>query len=383
MLSLFFFLFRAPLEAAVTIQCPGDTNGDGISEDPNIECMHLAAGDGFAKMSDGYDMYILGFTDVTGVPADQVMTQALLKMEIAAPTIVAHEGKNFYLTLSNVGMVMRPDLFDPHTVHWHGFPNAATIFDGEPMASLAINMQSSFTYYYKVPDPGTYIYHCHVEATEHMQMGMLGNLYVLPKQNDLADGTLLNGFTHHTGYKYVYNDGDGSTYYDVEYPIQIQTYASNFHDAHINVQPLPFAAMFDDYPTFNGRTYPDTINPTSIMNKDGNPSQKVSSLITATRGQKILLRLSSLATIDTHTLGIIGMNMKVVGKDAHILRNPAGLNLYYQTNSLALGGGESYDVILDTSAVEAGTYFLYARNLNHMSNRTQDQAGMITEIVIQ
>ena len=54
-----------------------------------------------------------------------------------------------------------------------------------------------------------------------MQMGMLGNLYVQAGQNDLADGTDLNGFTHHTGDKYVYNDGDGSTFYDVEYPIQI------------------------------------------------------------------------------------------------------------------------------------------------------------------
>ena len=55
----------------------------------------------------------------------------------------------------------------------------ATIFDGEPMVSLAINQGASLTYYYKLTGrEGTYLYHCHVEATEHMQMGMLGNLYV-------------------------------------------------------------------------------------------------------------------------------------------------------------------------------------------------------------
>ena len=44
-------------------------------------------------------------------------------------------------------------------------------------------MGSSLTYYYLNNDPGTYMYHCHVEATEHMQMGMLGSLYVDPIQN--------------------------------------------------------------------------------------------------------------------------------------------------------------------------------------------------------
>ena len=80
---------------------------------------------------------------------------------------------------------MRPDLFDPHSVHFHGFPQAASIFDGVPESSATINMGSTFTYYYNIVDglAGTYMYHCHVEATEHMQMGMVGNLYIDPKQN--------------------------------------------------------------------------------------------------------------------------------------------------------------------------------------------------------
>ncbi len=32
-------------------------------------------------------------------------------------------------------------------------------------------------------EPGTFIYHCHVEATEHMEMGMLANLFVHPVQD--------------------------------------------------------------------------------------------------------------------------------------------------------------------------------------------------------
>ncbi len=92
------------------------------------------------------------------------------------------EGKDFYLSLTNVGMVIRPDLFDPHTVHFHGFPQSSTVFDGLPESGIAISMGATLTYYYHLVGPGTFMYHCHVEATEHMQMGMLGNLYVRAAQ---------------------------------------------------------------------------------------------------------------------------------------------------------------------------------------------------------
>ena len=183
-----------PVAAAVSGQCPGDDNGDGVwtggeVQPPNTVCMHLTAGDGFARMGDGTVLYTFGFHDVTGTPPDQVMSAGMLAAEIAAPTIRVREGQHVYLTLTNVGMVMRPDLFDPHSVHFHGYPNASAIFDGEPMSTLSINMGASLSYYYVAPAPGTYMYHCHVEATEHMQMGMLGNLYVTP----LQDGSTVGG----------------------------------------------------------------------------------------------------------------------------------------------------------------------------------------------
>lgn len=399
LLMIFLLLVgAAPSGAAVFVQCPGDVDGDAVPDptigngnrpnpdyDPNVECMHLAAGDGFVTMADGRPMYIFSFADITGVPEDQAMDAGMLAANFPAPTIVVDEGNEFYLNLTNVGMMIRPDLFDPHTVHWHGFPEAASIFDGVPDASISINMGATLTYYYKVPGPGTYIYHCHVEATEHMQMGMLGNLYVRPAQNKLPDGTVLNGFTHHTDYQYAYNDGDGSTYYDVDYPIQIGSFDPEFHDASWTVQPLPFALMKDKYPMLNGRGYPDTINPNPLpapAENGGQFSQKVSSLIEATAGQKILLRISSLDVTRFYTLATLGLTMKVVGENARLLRGPDGKDLYYDTNSVTLGGGESVDAIIDTAGAAPGTYFLYTTNLNYLSNNTEDFGGMMTEIVI-
>jgi len=376
-------IFCSISQAAINVQCPGDTNGDAQwtgaeVRPPNTECFHLMAGDGFATMADGHLQYIFGFADAAGIPPAEIMGAGMLAANISGPTIKVKEGSNVYLTLTNVGMAMRPDLFDPHTVHFHGFPNAAPIFDGEPMSSIAINMGASLTYYYQAPDPGTYMYHCHVEATEHMQMGMLGNLWVTP----LQDGTTVGGCTSQ---KYVFNDGDGSTCYDVDFPVQISGFDSNFHDLHIGVQPLPFAMMKDNYPMINGRGYPDTVD-TGILTppaeNGGLPSQQLPALVTAMAGQKILLRISSLATVDYYSLTVLGIPMKVVGKDAKILRSSTGTNLSYTTSSVTLGGGQSYDVILDTAGVAPGTYFLYTTDLNNLSNNAEDFGGMMTEIEI-
>ena len=386
-----------PAQAGILVQCPGDTDGSASWEGeeiqpPNTKCMHLGAGDGFVTMADGKSQYMFGFSDLTTYATNpatvNVMEVGTLAATFPAPPIVLDEGDEFYLTLTNVGMIMRPDLFDPHTVHYHGFPQAASVFDGVPDDSISINMGSSLTYYYKINDPGTYMYHCHVEATEHMQMGMLGNLYVRPAQDGTSYEYPIGSGIFFT--RFAYNDGDGSTGYDVDYPIQIGSFDSAFHDASVTVQPLPFALMEDNYPMLNGRGYPDTVNrdplPAQPVDNGGKVTQWESSLIEASPGQRVLLRISNLNVTRYYTLGSLGTSMQVVARDAKLLRGPTGKNLYYNTNSVTVGGGESVDVILDipAEAVVGETYFLYTTNLNYLSNDAEAEAfgGMMTEIRI-
>lgn len=389
---VYLLLIGVYLHAAVYTQCPPDTDGidtdgDGDPNNDNV-CMHVSGGDGFTNMADGRLMYMFGFGNLNGVSDANAMEAGMLAAESPSPTIVVREGQKLFLNMTNVGMMVRPDLFDAHTIHWHGFPNAAPVFDGVPDASISINMGFTFTYFYNVVEPGTFMWHCHFEATEHMQMGMLGNLWVLPIQNNLPDNTDLDGFTHHTGYTYIYNDGDGSTYYDEDYPIQIQTFDPNFHDASFTVQPLPFANMKDKYAMINGRGYPDTVDPNVLWNTASDegfmdrPSRPVSALITAEQGDKIALRISNLSTTDFHTLTVLGIPMKVVGQGSRLLRGPTGKDTSYTTASVTLGGGEAYDVILDTSGVEPGTYALYTTNLNFLSNNEEDFGGIMTEIIV-
>ena len=376
--------------AAFKYQCPPDTDGidtdqDGDPDNDNV-CYHLGAGDGFVTMADGRPLYMFGFGNVMGVPDDQIMAQGMLGAEFPAPLIKAREGQKLFISLSNVGMMMRPDLFDPHTVHFHGFPNAASVFDGVPSASVAVNMNATYTYFYNIVEPGTYMYHCHVEATEHMQMGMLGNLYITPIQDGQEFEYPAESGRFYT--KFAYDDGDGSTGYDVDYPIQVGTFDPDFHDASYGVQPLPFAMMKDRYGMLNGRGYPDTVDPaphsTDITELAGIPrsteSQPMNSLIVAGQNQRILLRISSLSTTEFITLSAQGLIMEVVGKGARILKSTDGGHLYYKTNSVTVGGGESIDVIIDTKDVPAGTYFLYSTEMNFLSNNTEDYGGIMTEI---
>jgi FtsP/CotA-like multicopper oxidase with cupredoxin domain len=383
----------APAGAAVFVQCPGDTNGDAAwtgSEvrPPNTFCKHLTGGDGFVTMADGRQMYNFGFEDVTGTaPADVVLN--LARANYVSPTLELTEGDRFFLTLTNVGMVARPDLFDGHSIHFHGFANQAPIFDGVPEPSITPNMGSSITYFYNLTEPGTYMYHCHFEAAEHIEMGMQGQLFVKPRQ----DGTpkIYNGRTYT---KFVYNDGDGSTGYDKAVALQLTAFDTATHESDLNVQPIDFNNMKTVYPMINGRGYPDTVNPDPLPPTQFDPytadttyrSQKITALVRLNRaaeGSRLLLRLSNLGVADYYTVTALGLPMKVVGAGARQLRGATGKDLHYDTASVTLGGGESVEVMIDTAGVAAGTYFLYTRNLNFLSNNQDDYGGMMTEIVIQ
>jgi FtsP/CotA-like multicopper oxidase with cupredoxin domain len=496
-------------------------NGDTV-QGGAIKCQQISGGDGYATMADGSQTYLFGFGPLSGLdlitagkPGTQtaadfmkpynapylpgrlvnnlpaataalpdpslqpnpfydstqpenrngallqpvgMTTVGVLSAQQPAPLIAIDEDDELFLTLSNVGMIMRPDLFEQHTVHFHGYPNASSYYDGVPDASVAVNISGSMTYYYTAPDAGTYFWHCHITPPEHLQMGMVGQLYVRPRQNQVApsadiraalvlqnaaiavkkdpnakDPNVLAGLVcndilctgqtpapAYTGIapvvareaatvKYAYNDGDGSTAYDVEYPIQMMGFDPTFHWVGMTFNPEDFSGMKDRYYMLSGRGYPDTVGggttdvsargiqtgPITTQASDGlaRPSQVIPSLIqltscSSTLGNcsntqhRALLRISDLSVTEFSTLATIGIPMKVIAVNARLLRDQAGFSLAYKTNSITMGGGESTDVILDSTDVPPGTYFLYSTNLDHLSNDAENFGGMMTEIVV-
>jgi hypothetical protein len=370
----------------------------------------------------------------------QIMDIGVMNGSIPAPLVAIDEDDELFLTLTNVGMIMRPDLFEQHTIHFHGYPNASAVYDGVPDASVAINIGGSFTYYYLAPDAGTYFWHCHITPPEHLQMGMVGQLYVRPRQNRLAPGaSLYTGLQQQNALgttrdlrtacnpaadilcsavtpaintlvvqgndklgnpqKYTYNDGDGSTAYDVEYPLQIHGFDPNFHFVGMTFNPEAFADMKDKFFLLNGRSYPDTVTPgpMATQTSDGRMhySQPLPSIINIPAGGRALLRIADLDVTEYQTLASLGIPMKEVGFNAKLLRDQAGNNLEFYTNSITLGGGESLDVLLDASDAGCGstgcaatlypagsTFYLYTPNLDHLSNDQENFGGLMTEVHI-
>ena len=443
----------------------GATASAVIGSGSIIEIVPVNPGHGYTSAPTVTIAAVGPVSSIARTDAAAIMNTGVMNGNLPAPLMGFDEDDEFFLTLTNVGMIMRPDLFETHTVHFHGYPNASSYYDGVPDASLAINIGASFTYYYLAPDAGTYFWHCHITPPEHLQMGMVGQLFVRPRQNRLPAGTdtylaltgsgttgtigtaggpgqqsdlrtacyssgesnlrfgatgtpsadILcstpapaadTGFTHAAGYKYVYNDGDGSTRYDIDVPIQIHGFDPNFHFVGMTFNPEGFSDMKDKYFLLNGRSYPDTITRGAITTQasDGlpRPSQPMTSLITLSLSggpggtpQRAALRIADLDVAEYQTLASIGMPMQLVGYNAKILRDQAGNNLYYTTNSITLGGGESLDVILDSCAVRGpaptytcttpmptGTYFLYTPNLDHLANDAENFGGLMTEVVV-
>src|SRR5215472_14935773 len=106
--------------------------------------------------------------------------------------------------------------------------------------------------------------------------------------------------------RYTYNDGDGSTAYDVEYPIQMHGFDPNFHFVGMTFNPEMFADMKDKYFLLNGRSYPDTVTagPQATVSSDGTMhySQPMPTIINIPVGGKALLRLVNLSVTEYHTL---------------------------------------------------------------------------------
>jgi FtsP/CotA-like multicopper oxidase with cupredoxin domain len=351
----------------------------------------------------GKNLYVFGFRNVTGLTDAQVAQQRGLA-QISAPQLSFKQDQDYRIKLSNLGLSVRPDLVDGHTIHWHGFVNAIPLFDGVPELSISVPIGRSFTYFYRPHDPGTYMYHCHFEDVEHVQMGMTGLLFVSPKQNGT---TYTVGGKPYT--KFAYNDGDGSTAYDREFGLfQTEIFAEgHYRDAHI--QTTDWTDFKASFWCLNGRSYPDTVKPNAPYNAQlgyqtglapgSLPAgstldaalqyQPQSSLVTCNAGDRVLLRFANLG-YQNHAMTMDNIPMRIVGKDALLLKNN-GIAHYIDTNSVEVGPGESSDVLFTAPAFSGGSgtsgqgydrYLLYDRNLAYADNAGDPASpgGMLTEV---
>ena len=364
-----------------------------------------------------FTTYIFGFRNITGMSPDQI-SQQKMHAQHNAPLFWAKQYDenlnpiDFRLQLTNLGLQMRPDLTDSHTLHWHGFRNVIPFFDGEPTGSVSVPVGRNFTYVYRPRQPGTYMYHCHVEDVEHVHMGMTGLVFVRPVQDGQTfsfDGRSFN--------KFAYNDGNGSTGFDREFAMFMSEVWAEAHwdDAHIQLPD--WTDYRADFSLLNGRVYPDTleanagidVNDNSQKSPDGNfyavpyarngdgtligvstrdelQYQPLSALVTCEEGEQVLLRFVNLGFKEA-SMTLAGIKMRVVGRDATPMRGGVngltGADTSYETDTILIGAGESFDVILKAPAHSGGsgpdTYVLYNRRYSQEDN-LGNHGGQRTEV---
>jgi FtsP/CotA-like multicopper oxidase with cupredoxin domain len=327
--------------------------------------------------------------------------------QASAPQISVDETMDVHINLRNLGLSVRPDLTDSHTIHWHGFRNAIPLFDGVPELSVAVPLNRDFTYFYRpsTSGPGTYMYHCHFEDVEHVSMGMTGIIYVQAAQNHsttagIPVARLAGNTADGAPMGYAYNDGvpptdPHSTAYDREYGMFLNEAWAQEHFEGAHIQEHDWSEYRPDIWLLNGRSYPDTIAPPgggtdpatgdliAPAGHDELQFQPISSLVTANAGERILLRFVNLG-FQQHAMTIDGLRMRVVGKDATLLRR-GGTWQDYETSDILIGPGESVDAIVVAPTVSTETtYRLYNRNLAYLHNPGEPGlGGQMTHIVVK
>ena len=362
--------------------------------------LSLAASDGYMTVPgrETDPVYIFGFVPVDpNLSVDQLEATYKGHTKHTAPHLNFLQNDDIRITLTNLGLVQRPDLTDSHTIHWHGFDVPSPLNDGVPEVSIAVPIGKQVTYFYRPHREGTYMYHCHFEDVEHVQMGMTGIVFVRP----LQDGASINGFT-----KFGYNDGDGSTGYHRHFAILLNEVWKNFHDGDRDIQESIATDYNPQWFTLNGRCYPQTVLPNDDPSLPANLrigthnanfdttdySQPNSALIQVNPGERVLLRLANLG-YQQHAMQLPGIPMHVIGQDASLLRNGT-VDTSYWTNTLYIGPGEARDVLFDAPAYAAarpsgsdgrGNYNVYRfknRDWRRLSNfgAPPGAGGMQTEV---
>jgi FtsP/CotA-like multicopper oxidase with cupredoxin domain len=284
----------------------------------------------------------------------------------ASPLLWVNEGEKVQVVLYNLGWQVRPDIPDGHTIHWHGFRNAIPWFDGVPEMAAGAPIGKTLTYFYNPVDPGTYMYHCHWEDVEHIQMGMTGIVFVNPKQNSAGfSGAPVSFYTAKPGEKYVFNDGNGASAYDRQFAFMLMDFNPLQHWQLAHIQQPDWSDYKPSAWAMNGRSYPDTLLPAGVTEL-GLEGGVALGPLTATAGSSRVINRTGLPSANTLT-----------GKIVTLISGPgAGQRREIVSNTTStITVHEPWDAYLGLPA--NGTVFR-VHNVANPELRSQPQSSLVT-----
>ncbi len=150
--------------ATVVEQLPTETTG--LPEATRPELVELSN-------SEEFDLEIIPVAKRIG---DATVRMLAYNGSIPGPTLKLQQGSTVSVRVTNRG-----DL--EATVHWHGL-RLENRFDGTHDTQAPIPVGETFTYEVTVPDPGAYWYHPHIREDYGQEMGLYGNIVVVPAEQD-------------------------------------------------------------------------------------------------------------------------------------------------------------------------------------------------------
>src|SRR6187397_2809768 len=142
------------------LEMPRET--EGLPEARATEVVELADGDEFA----------LEIVPVKKRIGDATVRMLSYNGSIPGPTLKLPQGATITIPVTNRGDMEA-------TVHWHGL-RLENRYDGTHDTQAPIPVGETFTYQVHVPDPGAYWYHPHIREDYGQEMGLYGNIHVVP-----------------------------------------------------------------------------------------------------------------------------------------------------------------------------------------------------------
>ncbi len=342
-LGLFFLLSAGLIVSGVIIKQTENPKvaqtSSAIVATGQVRNFTLYVRDATMTMPDGEQIYVFGFTDDPNGHA-----------KVPGPSLVVDEGDTVNLTLVNdkdpTKTTYSPD-GDGHTIHLHGL-DLPSQFDGDPMTApdgQAVMEGQNYTYKFVATQPGTYYYHCHQSAAEHIQMGMYGALVVRPK--GLPKQAYAGTPTFNKEYTFVLSEFDSKEH--------ATDYAALYQGAGGEANWTQYQP---NYFLINGKAWPDT----AIDDNDN---------INATVGQQVLVRLIN-AGGTVHSMHTHGFHFQVIGSDGRKLAQP------YDKDTVSVAPGERYEILLNLN--QPGRFMFHDHIEQNTTNDGAYPGGMMTMI---
>ena len=227
-------------------------------------------------------------------------------LRLPSPSIRVEQGDKVIITLEN-------SHYFPHSIHFHGVDHPFLKENGEgndgvPQTSNKLTLPGQqFSYELTPRQPGTMVYHCHVQAHTHILMGLIGMFIVEENRpnNWVQTFNIGAGFVRHSSVAVKEK-------YSQEYDLQYQDLDRELHNliqkgndsrllAKAYNREYNITERTPDYFILNGKSFPYTLRESLIVVK---PEEKVKLRVFNAGDSHLALHMHGFKPTATHLDGV-------------------------------------------------------------------------------